>query len=301
MNPSGKTTLIAGSLFLALFAGSAISRHQVDKRRGAEATLEDVLYLPSGKTVKRLSLGYSGLLANIYWTRAVQYFGSKHIRHAQRYDLLYPLLEITTDLDPKLIVAYENGAVFLSQQPPDGAGQPDKAVALLERGIRENPEYWRLYFTLGFVHYIDRKDPKSAQMAFQRGSEVPGALPWMRVMAARMAEHSRDITTAMALWQAILETTTDKDVREGAQRHLVSMQADRDIDELERRVKIYRQRMGRLPASWADLINARLLDGVPITPFKDAYVLHADGKVAVKDPSKYPYLGEWLNNTDVPF
>jgi tetratricopeptide (TPR) repeat protein len=300
MNPSGKTTLIAGALFLALFAGSMISRHQVDKRRGAEATLEDVLYLPSGKTVKRLSLGYSGLLANIYWTRAVQYFGSKHIRHAQHYDLLYPLLEITTDLDPKLIVAYENGAVFLSQQPPDGAGQPDKAVALLEKGIRENPEYWRLYFTLGFVHYIDRKDPKSAQMAFQRGSEVPGALPWMRVMAARMAEHSQDITTAMALWQAILETTTDKDVRNTAQQHLTSLQADRDINELERRVRIYHERTGKLPASWADLINAGLLNGIPITPLKDAYLLKADGRVDVKDPSKYPYLGEWRTNGNVP-
>jgi tetratricopeptide (TPR) repeat protein len=300
MNPSGKTTLIAGALFLALFAGSMISRHQVDKRRGAEATLEDVLYLPSGKTVKRLSLGYSGLLANIYWTRAVQYFGSKHIRHAQHYDLLYPLLEITTDLDPKLIVAYENGAVFLSQQPPDGAGQPDKAVALLEKGIRENPEYWRLYFTLGFVHYIDRKDPKSAQMAFQRGSEVPGALPWMRVMAARMAEHSQDITTAMALWQAILETTTDKDVRNTAQQHLTSLQADRDINELERRVRIYHERTGKLPVSWADLINAGLLNGVPITPLKDAYLLKADGRVDVKDPSKYPYLGEWRTNGNVP-
>ena len=25
-----------------------------------------------------MSLGYDGLLADIYWTRAVQYFGSKH-------------------------------------------------------------------------------------------------------------------------------------------------------------------------------------------------------------------------------
>jgi len=29
-----------------------------------------------------------------------------------RYDLLYPLLDITTDLDPHLIVAYEFGSCF---------------------------------------------------------------------------------------------------------------------------------------------------------------------------------------------
>lgn len=301
MNVSRNTTIVASVLLIALFAGSVFSRHRVDELRGKEATLEEVLYLPSGKMLKRLSLGYSGLLADIYWTRAVQYFGSKHIRHSQRYDLLYPLLDITTDLDPNLIVAYENGAVFLSQKPPDGAGEPDKAVTLVEKGIRANPEYWRLYFTLGFVHYIDRDDPQAARIAFERGSKVPGALGWMKVMAARMAERNKDITTAMALWQAILETTTDKDVRIGAERHVVSIQADNDLNELERRVRIYRQRTGRLPADWADLINAGLLNSVPLTPFKDAYILRADGKVDVKDSTKYPYLGEWRNNAELPF
>ncbi len=301
MNAGRTVTMVAGVLLVVLFAGSVIRRRQVEKKRGQEATLEEVLYLPSGKTVKRLSLGYSSLLADVYWTRAVQYFGSKHIKHSERYDLLYPLLDVTTDLDPKLIVAYEYGAVFLSPQPPEGAGQPDKAVALIEKGIRENPTYWRLYFTLGFVHYIDRKDPKAAQIAFQKGSEIPGALGWMKVMAARMAEHTRDINTSLALWQAISETTSDNNVKETARRHLVSLQADRDINELERRVKIFRERPGSLPANWADLVHAGLLNGVPLTPYRDSYLLKPDGTVDVRDASKYPYLGEWRNNIELPF
>ena len=31
-----------------------------------------------------MSLGYDGLLADIYWTRAVQYFGGKHHDGAQK-------------------------------------------------------------------------------------------------------------------------------------------------------------------------------------------------------------------------
>src|SRR5258707_3621565 len=153
MTGNRTVTKVSACLFLVLFAGSVFSLREAVMVRGKEATLEEVLYLPSGKTVKHLSLGYSGLLADIYWTRAVQYFGGKHAQQSMRYDLLYPLLDITTDLDPHLIEAYHSGSVFLSQPPPDGAGQPDKAVALLEKGIRENPSYWRLYFTLGFVHY----------------------------------------------------------------------------------------------------------------------------------------------------
>ena len=286
---------------VTLFAGAILSRRQIEKQRGAEATLEDVLYLPSGKTVKRLSFGYSSLLANIYWTRAVQYFGSKHARHSEQYDLLFPLLDITTDLDPKLIVAYEYGSVFLSQKPPEGAGQPDRAVALVEKGIRANPDYWRLYLTLGFIHYIDRHDPVAAKAAFEKGSQIPGALPWMKVMAARMAEHSKDINTSIALWQAVYEATVDRNVKETATLHLQSLLAERDISELEHRVQIYRQQTGTFPASWAEMIRAGLLPGVPLAPAHEPYVLKSGGKVDVEDASKYRYLGEWRNNQELPF
>ena len=58
------------------------------------------------------------------WTRAVQYFGNKHHDGARRYDLLAPLLEITTGLDPHLLVAYEYGTNFLAPKPPGGGGMP---------------------------------------------------------------------------------------------------------------------------------------------------------------------------------
>jgi hypothetical protein len=301
MNQRHTVTIVAGFLLITLFAGSIVSRRQVEQQRGAEATLEEILYLPSGKTVKRLSLGYSGLLADIYWTRAVQYFGSKHLKHSRQYDLLYPLLDITTDLDPKLIVAYEYGAVFLSQKTPEGAGQPDKAVLLAEKGIRANPEYWRLCFILGFVHYIDGHDAAAAQAAFERGSRVPGALPWMKVMAARMAERSKDINTSIILWQAVYETTPDKTVKDTAQSHLASLQAERDIAELERRVEVYRQRTGALPVSWADMIRAGVIPGIPVAPKHEPYVLKPGGKVDVEDASQYRYLGEWRSNSELPF
>ena len=58
----------------------------MEKIQGPQATLDEVLYLPSGKTVKRLSLGYSSLMADIYWTRAVQYFGAAAHSDSGHYD-----------------------------------------------------------------------------------------------------------------------------------------------------------------------------------------------------------------------
>lgn len=290
MTGNRTVTKVSACLFVSLFAGSIFSLRAVDTIRGKEATLEEVLYLPSGKTVKKISLGYSSLLADIYWTRAVQYFGGKHGHPSMRYDLLYPLLDITTDLDPQLIEAYQSGSVFLSQPPPEGAGQPDKAVTLLEKGIRENPSYWRLYFTLGFVHYMDRRNPKAAQEAFEKGSNVPGSLPFMKVMAARMAEHADDLITAMYLWKAIEETSYDPMVRDTAHRHIVSLQAEADMAELAHRVQFYREKTGSLPVGWLDLVRIGLLRSVPLDPNRAAYKLMPDGTIHVEDPSKFPFL-----------
>jgi tetratricopeptide (TPR) repeat protein len=290
MKHNRKITIIAPALLVALFAGSVVGRRQVEKIQGPQAALDEVLYLPAGKTVKRLSLGYSSLMADIYWTRAVQYFGSRHLERSGHYDLLYPLLDITTDLDPQLIVAYESGSIFLSQRVPEGAGQPDKAVALVEKGIRANPSYWRFYFTLGFIHYMDRHDYKAAELAFQRGSEVPGALPWMKVMAARMAEKGEDAETAAYLWKTIYDTTSDNMIKDNAAKHLISLRAEADMAELERRTKAYRERFGANPSDWSDLVRAGLLRGVPMDPNGVPYKLLPDGAVQVEDPSQYSYL-----------
>jgi hypothetical protein len=292
---SNRVATVVCVLLVVFFAGTVLSRSQVERLRGKEVTLEEVLYMPSGKSLKRLSLGYSSLLADIYWTRAVQYFGDKMNQRSMRYDLLYPLLDITTDLDPHLIVTYEFGSLFLSQRPPEGAGQPEKAVALVEKGIRENPTYWRLYFTLGFIHYLDRRDYKAASAAFLKGSEVPGALPWMKVMAARMAEHGDDRNTAVYLWKAVYDTSIDPSVKETAVQHLTSLHAEADIEQLEQRVKVYRERTGVLPARWLDMVRAGLLPGLPQDPDGAEYKLMPDGTVDVQDPAKFRFLNRSHN------
>lgn len=287
-------TAISTSLLIAAFACSAAVLHLLENARGRQATLEEILYIPSSKTLQRMSLGYSGLLADVYWTRAVQYYGGKQQLEEPRYDLLYPLLDITTDLDPHLVIAYQFGSVFLSQQPPVGAGQPDKAVALVEKGIRANPDQWRLYYTLGFIHYWDRHDYKAAEQAFRRGAENPHALYWMKVMAASMAERANDPSTAIALWRGIYESVEDKMVKANAVEHINALVVDAVVPELDRRIATFRERMGRLPADWNEMIRERLLPAIPLDPAKHPYKLMPDGTVQVEDPDSLPFITKGL-------
>ncbi len=294
MSGSRKVTVTASVVLLFSLASSVFLLRRLDQVR-TTATLEEVLYLNSPKWVRRLSLGYTGLLADIYWTRAVQYFGSKHVVAARDYRLLYPLLEITTALDPKLIVAYQFGANFLAPRPPEGAGQPDKAVALVEYGIRNNPDNWKLYYELGFIYYyMEKKDYAKAAEAFERGTKVPNAHPLLRVLAARMAQHAGEIQTSRMLWQGAYATTQDDLIRKNAVMHLRALKVDEDITELEKMVARYREQTGVLPSSFNVLIGAGMLLGVPVDPDGKPYKLLVDGRIELRNPEDFPFVEKGL-------
>src|SRR5260370_18392457 len=125
---SGRPNVFFSVLLVVCLAGLVLVERRLDQVRPA-GILEEVLYVPSSKVVKRMSLGFEGLIADIYWTRAVQYFGAKHIENANQYKLLYPLLDMATDLDTHLIPAYVFGSIFLTQPPPRAARDPRQAVA----------------------------------------------------------------------------------------------------------------------------------------------------------------------------
>ncbi len=293
MKPRRKVTIIATtSLVLSLAAGSLVL-HRADQLR-PQATLDEVLFLSSPKVIKRASLGYDGLLACIYWTRAVQYFGSRHHNYAPSYNLLAPLLEITTHLDPHLIVAYEFGSSFLAPQPPAGAGEPERAVALMQYGIQNNPDNWRLYYDLGFVYYMELRDYKKAEQIFERGSHVPNAHPFLKVLAAQMAQHAGEYQTARMLWSATYETTQDKQIKQNAIEHLRALRVDEDVKHLQEAVTGFGQRTGRLPASMAELAEAEGIHGIPVDPDGLPYKLTPEGRIELRDPENFPFAARGL-------
>jgi tetratricopeptide (TPR) repeat protein len=291
---SRRNTSIAAAFCLAMFlAASVFVLHHSDQIR-PQSTLEEVLYINSPQVLKRASLGYSGLLADIYWTRAVQYFGAHQHNRSRNFALLAPLLEITTQLDPHLLVAYEFGASFLAPPPPNGAGEPERAVDLVQYGIHNNPGNWRLYYELGFVDYMNLKDYKGAAEAFEKGSEVPDAHPWLRLLAAQMAEHAGDLETARMMWTATYQNSSDDFIKKNALAHLKSLRVDDDVTHLDELVSSFRSRTGRTPASIAELASAAGLRGIPVDPEGHPYKIMPDGRVEVRDPDDFPFATQGL-------
>jgi hypothetical protein len=282
-------TVVLTMTTVVCFTCSVFLLSKIDIARGP-GLIHESLYISSPSALKRMSLGYTGLLADIYWTRAVQYFGSHHRRSAEEYNLLYPLLDITTTLDPKLTVAYRFGATFLAEPPPQGAGQPEKAVALVKRGIERNPNDWRLYYDLGFLQAWELHDYLAASKSFEKGSQLPNSNPALKVLAAAYASRGGDLGTSRLLWRSTYETAANDTIRQNALQHLKSMKADDDVAALESAVEQYRQRTGSYPSSFSDLISVSLLPGIPLDPTGRPYKLVANGKIQVQDPDALPFI-----------
>jgi hypothetical protein len=217
--------LIWPILLIAFLALAVIAQNWMDAQRRAPLTLEETLYVRSGEAIKRASLGFDGLMADIYWIRALLYFGEEFERQrganqyfdVSRLKLLQPLLDITVELDPKHVAAYRFGAVFL----PDI--DAEAAIRFVERGIRNNPDEWRLYQDLGFVQWR-RKRFREAAEAYARGAMLPGAPTWMRTIPALMLAKGGERETARAMFLRLYEESDDPFIKQVCEEQLMLLQ-----------------------------------------------------------------------------
>jgi hypothetical protein len=285
-----RRTTIMAALWLVISLTGSIFVLRDRSRVPPHAVDDDTLYITSPTMVKRASLGFDGLMACIYWTRVVQYFGHRHYYHAVTYNELGPLLEVTTALDPQLTIAYEFGASFLAPAPPNGAGQLDRAIKLIEYGIGKNPNNWRLYHDLGFIYYTELHDYKTAEETFRRGAKVPHANPAMKILAAQMAQHAGQFSTARMLWSATYEANDEPHIRRNAVEHLRALRVDEDVTNLEAAVTRFGERTGRLPVSIRELAAAEHLPALPVDPDGHPYQISVEGRILVESPDNFPFI-----------
>jgi tetratricopeptide (TPR) repeat protein len=267
-----------GLLAIAALLATATALQMERDRRFATDTpaKQDLLYVQSPETMKRFALSYSGLLSDVYWIRAIQYFGGERrsTDPNKNYALLYPLLNISTSLDPRFNIAYRFGAIFLCEPPPRGPGRPDQAIALLQKGIAVMPDRWEYYQDLGYVHYWARKDYNAAAEWFKKASEVPGA-PWfLKSLAAHTLAAGGDRHTARLLYQALAESRENDFMQKDAHRRLRQLDVMDAMDALNDRIADYKKHGGVPPYTWPHLIAARVVPGTPVDP--DGFMLTID-------------------------
>lgn len=241
-----------------------------------------------GARTKGFAFGAEGLIADWYFIRSLQYIGDKIIGSKDQNinlddlrslnpRLLHPLLDNSTDLDPQFIAAYSYGAVVLP------AIDPHKAIALAEKGIANNPESWRLYQHLGYIYWRLGDHAKAAD-TYERGSQIAGSSPFMKMMSAMMRSQGGSRETARAIFSEMLENSEDPNVRITAERRLAELDWFDERDAINPILSEFLERNGRCPSSFGEV--TRELMSVKLPGGRQFRVDKANRLV---DPSDAPY------------
>lgn len=295
---SATTFISVVTVLMAVVVWLQIARDRQVEARGLDQPL---LYIRSGTLLDRMSLSYDVLMADVYWVRALQHYGGTRLSKEtdKRYDLLYPLLDITTSLDPRFAIAYRFGAIFLAEGYPDGPGRPDQAVELLKKGMRAQPEKWQYVHDAGFVYYWWLQDFRSAAEWFDRASRVPGSPWWLKPLTATTLAQGGDRASSRMLWQQMLETADNDWLRRSAELRLAQLTALDHLDQLSVLVDRYRSSTGHWPPLWDALVRAGLLSQRPLDPAGIPYRLDpATGAVDVSEESPLFPLARNLRRHD---
>lgn len=256
----------------------------IDTNLPHEVVEDEALYLSSGDTIRRMSLGMRGLVANIYWIRTTQYFGDKLLNSDQAITstsaipmkLLAPLLDIVVHVDPQQIQAYRFGAIFLAERDLDAA------IKLLEYGFKENPDNWRLCQDLGYIYWKSGNYDKAAEW-YERGANIPGARDWMNIMAGLMKARGGQRDEARAIYLTYYESD-DASVKALAYERLKLIRALDEIDAINKVLASYKEQTGACPS------NLHVL-----TQKWRAMRLNLDDELNPVDPDGFPYLYDATN------
>jgi hypothetical protein len=198
--------------------------------------------------------------------------------YQESYDLLHPMLDLTTTLDPRFNIAYRFGSVFLSEPYPSGPGRSDLSIALLEKGLRTQPTKWAYMQDIGFVHYWYDHDYRAAADAFRKASEMPGAPWWLASLAATTLASGGDRQSSCGCGTRFVSRRKPSGCARTRNRRSRSCGAQRDRRSAERGERISTAGGRAAAGDWSVLVRGARLRGVPLDPSGSPHDLTPDGR-----------------------
>lgn len=284
-----KVILPAVIIVAAFGAAFGLSDYLERSRPPLPENIADADLNMNGSRLKGFAFGTEGLMADWYWMRSLQYIGDKIVSsESERINiddlrnlnprLLYPLLENATDLDPHFIAPYSYGAIVLP------AIDPEKAIAIAQKGIANNPNEWRLHQYLGYIYWKLKRYDKAYE-TYEQGSMVPGSPPFMKLMAAAMKTDGGSRSTARAMYREMLAGSDDEQIRNSASVRLQELDSLDERDAIDKALTDHKARTGQCATSLIEVLPMLMQVKLP-----EGHDFRVDKLNRLVDPTDAPYL-----------
>lgn len=213
--------------------------------------------LPSGKSLKILSCGYSNLAADLLFIWSIQFYSTYYLTN--RFDFLERVYETITDITPQYKEPYIIGSLIMALE----AGDIPMALRLLDKGARHNPDEYMFDQEAGYYCYKYLKDFARAEQYYNRAAAKPGAPAFLKRMKAHLVYMRDDPQTALRMWLDIYSNARDTLEKDSAFNHLYQIKAESDLGGLRLGIAAFREKFKRWPGALAELVAAGLLSSLP--------------------------------------
>ena len=253
---------------------------------GVRQKLAQFMYLPNGEYLRIASLGYREVMADLLWIQAIQVMGERKVsEEAGRW--LYRAFDVITTLDPKFVRAYEAGSLALTTI----VVLPEESNQLLEKGIRRNPDEWRLPFIMGINYYFEFYDDEKAAESIAAAARLPDAPAGLVPLAANLFMSAKSPQQAVELLAAAYQNTTDESAKRLLEIRLKIMITERDLQLLEQAIDRYEKQRGHRPGRLGDLVGGGVLRELPVEPSGGRYLYDPrSGVVSSSELAERPRL-----------
>ncbi|MDX1931090.1 MAG: tetratricopeptide repeat protein [Capsulimonadales bacterium] len=148
--------------------------------------------------------GFRQIIAGLLWVRSDSLF------HSGNYDGILPLIRLITWLDPNWLDPYATGAWHLTYNFTDTDQRSDRrylpaGVALLNEGIKNNPDLFDLYKEKGWLYYDKFKNFEESAKAYADGMNHNPDVTQIGHALAHAYERNGQLDEAEKAWETAIE------------------------------------------------------------------------------------------------
>jgi hypothetical protein len=187
------------ALLLGLFAlvgllfSAAFFVTRADNLKTKDWQREELTYLPSGKYLKPMVLGFTEAAASLLWVKGVLYFGEAYLTNRD-YRWMGHILDIVTTLNPRFTEAYSFAASLLTKDK----SEIEKTLKMIDRGLVEYPEQWRWRVSAALARQRLDSNLIAAAKYLQPLAQDTTVPPYVKGLTARFLEKGGGESMAIA-------------------------------------------------------------------------------------------------------
>lgn len=230
----------------------------------------DRIKSPGPDLLALVTFNYAIGVSDLTWLQTVQTIGEGTTIDDTNWSRIEDLAQITTDLDPRYLIAYDSSAVVLSAH----GGRVDASDALLLKGRSALPDEYRFPCMLGYNAFFMRDDAVAGSQWYGECASKPDAPRYAASLAGRMLTAAGDRAGAMAFLEELIPQLTG-DVRADAEWRLKTLASEAVFEVYDEACMMHRLRHGSIPSA-TELHQSGLVAPSPFDLFGEPIVFDKD-------------------------